>query len=311
MSDAQPATSLYGRRRKHPSPLVQRAARPLLFTQRPYLLIRRVLRPLVWHARLARPQRGLSELHDAHPLTIRTEPVETVFDLLGSAENDLTYAVGWALARGDGFAEALMAELFPNGFGDVLGVSLQRFGPDRGYIDIEIAATRAHVIIEAKKEWAVPDEVQLRRYSERPAGDVAAVMLSLSASNRDWALKLLKTIAGVPVDHRSWSELAAIADTCSRRGGRASRRLLRDLVQYLKGASRVQNVSSNWTWCVVLARKKIDGLDGDLMDLPVKHRVYFHPYAKGWPRVPPNYIAFCLARPRASVQPRRLSGRCR
>jgi hypothetical protein len=34
--------------------------------------------------------------------------VETVFELLGEAEDDITYSVGWGLAQGGGFARALL-----------------------------------------------------------------------------------------------------------------------------------------------------------------------------------------------------------
>jgi hypothetical protein len=163
----------------------------------------------------------------AVPLTLGTTTLETVFDLLGSTENDLTYALGWALARSDGFANALLAEVFPGGAGEVLAVALQRFGPDGGYTDVEVTATRGHLILEAKKGWEPADDVQLARYAIRPAGDIDACLLSVSAATREWVLRRLPaSVGGVRVDHRSWADLARLAELASRSGRHESRRLL-------------------------------------------------------------------------------------
>lgn len=149
------------------------------------------------------------------PLHVGSKPVGTVFDLLGSAENDLTYALGWALAKAAGFARTLMTDVFGQDVGDVVAVNLQRFGPDGGFTDVEVIATGGHLIVEAKRDWQVPQRVQLERYRSRPGG-VPAVLLSLSAASRQWALRqdrLPQMLGDVHVDHRSWSDLAHLAET--------------------------------------------------------------------------------------------------
>jgi len=45
-------------------------------------------------------------------LTLHSRPVGTVFDLLGSKEDDITYSVGWGLAQSDPFTRAVLAEVF-------------------------------------------------------------------------------------------------------------------------------------------------------------------------------------------------------
>jgi hypothetical protein len=54
----------------------------------------------------------------------------------------------------------------------------------------------------------------------------------------------------------------------------------------------MQDVSSNWAYCVVLGRDRLPGSQTTLMDVPPVHGKYAHPYDKQWPRVPPNYMAF-------------------
>lgn len=226
-------------------------------------------------------------------LKLGTRTVKTVFDLVGESENDLTAALGWALSKGDGFADALIADVFGHPAGEILSVSLQRFGPDGGYTDVEVVAQKAHLVIEAKKGWAVADEVQLARYANRPAG-LESRLLSVSAASRQWAAKHLKPqVGGVQVEHRSWGDMSQLASVTSTQGGLASRRMLRELAIYLKGASRMLAVSSNWAYCVVLGRGAVEGTSLDWMDIPLKHHKYFHPFGRGgWTPDPPNYMAF-------------------
>ena len=40
-------------------------------------------------------------------------PINTVFDLLGSNENDITFSVGWALAQSEQSQRQLLKAVFP------------------------------------------------------------------------------------------------------------------------------------------------------------------------------------------------------
>jgi len=94
--------------------------------------------------------------------------VNTVFDLLGETENDITFSVGWGLARCEPFLGALLQSVFgENSAGDPRSINLQRHAEDGGYTDIEITTSRAYLIVEAKRGWSLPGEDQLRRYTKR------------------------------------------------------------------------------------------------------------------------------------------------
>jgi hypothetical protein len=45
-------------------------------------------------------------------LTLHSRPVRTVFDLLGSKEDDITYSVGWGVAQSEAFTRALLVEAY-------------------------------------------------------------------------------------------------------------------------------------------------------------------------------------------------------
>jgi hypothetical protein len=99
-------------------------------------------------------------------LRLRDQSVHTVFDLLSTKENDITFAVGWALSRSDRMVETLLGDILgPGGGGPRLGW-VQHFGPDDGgFTDIEIETERKRLIVEAKRGWNLPSDDQLGRYA--------------------------------------------------------------------------------------------------------------------------------------------------
>jgi hypothetical protein len=66
-------------------------------------------------------------------LTLHGQQIETVFDLLGQKENDLTYALGWALAHSPKFLRQLATAIgFKDGFSDRTKIRLQEHSSTRG-----------------------------------------------------------------------------------------------------------------------------------------------------------------------------------
>jgi hypothetical protein len=91
--------------------------------------------------------RGVAEL------TLCSCPVQTVFDLLGSKEDDITYSVGWGLAQSESFTRAVLAEAFGGEEqGQITAIRLQESVPGTGRTDVEIETDRLHLVIEAKRE---------------------------------------------------------------------------------------------------------------------------------------------------------------
>jgi hypothetical protein len=70
-------------------------------------------------------------------LTLHGRPVQTVFDLLGKKENDLTFSLGWALANVPTFTTALMDDVMGPECGAVQSILLQERDAN-GITDIEI-----------------------------------------------------------------------------------------------------------------------------------------------------------------------------
>jgi hypothetical protein len=47
-------------------------------------------------------------------LYLRDQEINTVFDLRGNKENDITFSLGWALAQSDSFVKRFFNDLFPH-----------------------------------------------------------------------------------------------------------------------------------------------------------------------------------------------------
>jgi len=232
-------------------------------------------------------------------LTLRDRPIHTVFDLLGRKENDITFSLGWALANSDELTARLLAEAFDAKPGEVKAMRLQEFERDSGITDIEVQAENAHLIVEAKRGWDLPTRAQLELYAGRePLADQRAILVVAEAS-ADYALPRLGPMKakGVPVHYRSWEQVTRLAQaTADRKGaGLNEKRLLRELVRYLKGLMTMQDVTSNMVYVVTLGTFKLFGTDISNADIVVKHDRYFCPVGGGrggWPRTPPNYLGF-------------------
>jgi hypothetical protein len=224
--------------------------------------------------------------------------VDTVFDLLGDKEDDITYSLGWGLANSDELARAMLSEAFTGGSGEVTAIRLQQTLPGAGRTDVEIESEHHHLIIEAKRGWTVPTPAQLEQYAARFHTRREGCIAVVAECSPEWATpRLPAEVAGVPVRYLPWSRVAQVVEqTAARAGaGNAEKRLLRELVRYLRGLMTMQNVTSNMVYVVSLGLQDLFGSGVSFADIVVKHGRYFHPMgggAGGWPKEPPNYLGF-------------------
>ena len=234
-------------------------------------------------------------------LFVRKQKVDTVFELLGSNENAMTYSLGWALAECDVFSQKLAEMLgLSGGFSDAMHIRLQEFAPQKGFTDIEIIDPgRFHIIIEAKRGFNIPGLGQLKKYAGRLLDTLKArkMLLVLAESDRkeQWlARHVPEHVKQVEVKAISWKQFQNMANECVAKAKKHSeKRLLRQLIGYLEKVTTMQNQTSNLVY-VVSANDHVFFKDRDLsfIDVIEKHQKYFHPVGKGWPIEPPNYIAF-------------------
>ena len=232
-------------------------------------------------------------------LYLHNRKIDTVFGLLGEHENDISYSVAWALAKSPSFLHTFVQRV--NGSkikaGDI-SIRLQQYEGGGGFTDIEIESpSKFYIIAEAKRGWNLPRHEQLQKYAERFKHSSALLksFVVFSECSQEYAEVHLEDheVAGVRVEPISWKELAVIAEKAREDASYTEKRLITELLTYLREVMTMQNLDSNWVYVVALGWGTPRGWHISWIDIVKKRHRYFHPVGgSGWPKQPPNYIAF-------------------
>ena len=235
-------------------------------------------------------------------LTLHSNRVETVFDLLGSKEDDITYSVGWGLAHSDALVRALLCEAYGRDAeqGEVSVVRLQESETGTGRTDIEVETERLRLVVEAKRGWQLPHRSQLQKYADRlNAHDDRLGRIAVVAecdSGFPPVTVLPAQLDGIPVTYVPWSRVAELVEQSAKAAShQAEKRLVGELHRYLRGLMTMQNTTSNLVYVLALNDDQLDWSDLTYKDIVDERGHYFHPVGGGrggWPRTPPNYLAF-------------------
>ena len=176
----------------------------------------------------------------------------------------------------------------------------QQYDAVTGITDIEVTDDKTfHIILEAKRGWLLPGAEQLTKYSTRTdfvAKPVAHKhIVSLSECSQTYANLYLPfhEVNGIPVSHLSFSEVYQMAKEARSASNYEQKHLLDEFTEYLGGIMTMQNKTSNWVYVVALSHGYYEGCELSWIDIVKKHNKYFCPVGgNGWPKEPPNYIAF-------------------
>lgn len=227
-------------------------------------------------------------------LLLHGRELESIFELLGDRENDITYSVGWSMSRCTVFLRAVLTHLLPNAPAQkVASIRLQEVQQNAGITDIEIVGPSLHLIVEAKRGWWLPDEAQLKRYAPRlgPPDSTQKAIVVMSECTEQYAqTRLVKTIDGFDVLYMSWHQLERLAQDVGE--SHAEKRLMQELRTYLRRVIRMQDQESNLVYVVSLGGDHPKWSQLSWRDIVNKKGRYFHPVGNGWPKNPPNYLGF-------------------
>lgn len=227
--------------------------------------------------------------------------IHSIFQLLGDKENDITLSMSWALAKCSEFLKALIISITgtapPN---DDISILNQRYDANAGITDIEITDFQTfHIIIEAKRGWILPSADQLTKYSLRsdfqnaPYGNKYIVTMSECTQSYAASHLPFREINKIPVKHLSYREVYQLAKTVRSVSNNEQKHLLDEFCEYLKGLMTMQKLDSNMVYVVALGTKTPDRCSLTWIDIVQKYNKYFCPVGgNGWPKEPPNYIAF-------------------
>lgn len=229
-------------------------------------------------------------------LSLHRRPVSSAFDLLGSDENGMTAALGYAMSRSHTLLAGIIRELGGPSVGGPTHIALQTHRGWLGITDIEVGVGDEFLaIIEAKQGAQLPSSEQLAKYAdvlaERPAKSKSLATLS------DLTPQFVESIgpasaAGYPIKHLSWRNVLRMARSAREKEDHASKRVLDELIAYLTPLIGMDSLYSNMAYVVSLANGYPDGWAVSWIDVIEKHSRYFYRAGKGWPPSPPNYVAF-------------------
>jgi hypothetical protein len=237
-------------------------------------------------------------------LYLFNDRIESVFQLIGKKENDISYSVGYAFANCRQFLLNFLKYIkvtipFQP---EKIKITLQTSEKGKGFTDFEIIQEgEFHFIIEAKRGWHFPTQVQLDKYASRPsftnstAKDKRIFVFNESIpafTKTHFGITNIKTF---PVEVISWQNIQRLTSSSKQVGRNSENRFLKELNIYLNQISTMQQKDSNWVYVVSLGWNTPDKWKINWQDIVNKKGKYFHPVGGskgGWPAEPPNYIAF-------------------
>lgn len=243
-------------------------------------------------------------------LIAHNQNIETIFDLIGDLENDITKSIAWSFKKCPKLLEKCVERLLGLKINaDEVVIRYQVSESDKGITDLEITDNRNfYIIIEAKRGWILPGYDQLKMYSERqsfitnPARHKAIV--SMSECTEEYAYNKLPKVAGVKLLHLSWKNIINLADEARKGSGNTQKYILDELKGYIGRIMTTQNRNTNLVYVVSLGMATAEvtaederNIAGDItyIDIVRKHNVYTCPIGGGkggWPKEPLTYIAF-------------------
>jgi hypothetical protein len=233
-------------------------------------------------------------------IQLHRRTIESVFELIGTNENSLTFAVGWCLAKAPAFLAVVAKHLGFEPLGKEATILLQEHRGSHGITDIEIIDPgKAAWILEAKVGFTPPGMEQLEKYAERlaatpdPAAAKLLVVIAKSDRRELWLKHLVpQDVLGIPVRVLSWGNIRAAIREATGSSRHAEKRLLSQLDHFITKVLQMQNFESNSVFVVSVGRETFGGGLTSFIDVVCRYNKYFHPAAKNWPSNPPNYMAF-------------------
>jgi hypothetical protein len=220
-------------------------------------------------------------------------PVASIFDLLGTKEDDMTYALGFVASRSPEFAARLVhaiggpKEKPRDGL-----VRLQEVDGD-GRTDVEIEhADRFHAVLEAKRGPWLPTVGQLQKYVGRlkERGALLQRIVTVTNAPPEYAERLLPPAVGeIPIAHLAWRKVRDLARSARPHETNRNKNLLDEFDTYLKGILGMETARSNMVYVLSLGGGGAWGLN--FREVALKRSAYFDPVARYRGGLP-NYIAF-------------------
>lgn len=223
-------------------------------------------------------------------LIVRNKEIDSVFQLLGDYENNITESISYALSRCPEFLNLLLKKLLPKSISYSIDDALIYCQNTQyeGITDIEIFQIGFyHIIIEAKCGFSLPSKKQLQKYandlnkeglSQKFIWTLSDVMPE-SANQRS-----AKSIDGIPIKHITYLEIFDLANKSITSSSNKCKEILRNLNIYLGGIIGMKNIHSNSVY--------VAPISGNSIKEHNINRTYHCPVGDRYLKEPANYLGF-------------------
>ena len=200
-------------------------------------------------------------------LILSKSEVNSVFQLLGKNEDNISYSVAWLLLKSETMFTLVVKRLFGEIDFDFKNtvIYLQKAEGRHGITDIELTDNKNfHIIIEAKKGWVFPTYDQLYKYSQRESFNLnktirhKAIVTLTECSDEYLNLYFeYKQINDINIKHMNWQDIYKITKEASAAKKHDEKRWIAELKQYLGEIMTMQKMDSNLVYVVSLSSEKI------------------------------------------------------
>ena len=179
-------------------------------------------------------------------LFIHDEEVTSVFQTLGTNENDLSYSLGYVLSKSPNLLKKVIRKVYAKKikFQDIV-IKLQENGEDNGYTDFEICVDNKFLfVIEAKRGWILPSIKQLKRYLKRFRGfsNKKRAFIVLSDCKKEYFDSVYKdSIYNTPIKSIAWADIISLITEVYPSASDNEKFFLRELEKYLREVVIMEN----------------------------------------------------------------------
>lgn len=233
-------------------------------------------------------------------LFIHNKEILSIFETLGTKENDLSYSLGYVLSSSPHLLKVLLKNFSERKITlRNIVIKLQQ-GPkrdrDEGITDIEIIVNNEYLfLIEAKRGWNLPSLEQLKRYRSRfrEFKRSKSMFIILSDCRERYVRSIYKdSLYNVPIKSIAWSDIIDMINEVKSISSHREKFLLNEFNKYLTEVVIMESQESNWVFVVSLAGDTPRWSKIGWRDLVKNKRKYFYPQGKNWPQIAPNYMGF-------------------
>jgi len=220
--------------------------------------------------------------------------IDSVFQLLGNHENDITKSIAFVLSR----CPAFLNEVLLRTLGNSVHYSLDKVNiccqgaEDEGITDVELVESGVfHIVFEAKCGLILPSHEQLQKYAndlnkENEANKYIWTLSDVASCIAEERLE--REISGIQIHHISYSEVRKVAEESLKKSTHKQMWILKELNTYLERITSMSKQHSNTVYVVAIK--------GDSIKEHDKDRTYHCPIGgQGYLKEPENYIGFHYA----------------